>query len=120
MCQDNLGIVPVKIGLDNVVNHLEVEKNNLVAWNEMANAAQMEDLEQALSEIIDGLTNVSAKLAKTAGDLKDTDAGGPEVTITPFEAHEHEHERDHEHTHEHPHAHGGEQSHTHEHDKGHH
>ncbi len=115
MCQDNLGIVPVKIGLDNAVNHLEVEKSNLVAWSELANAAQMEELEQALSEIIDGLANVSTKLAKTASDLKDADAGGPEVTITPFEA-----GNEHGHDHEHPHAHGDEQSHTHKHDKDHH
>ncbi|MCL4539207.1 MAG: hypothetical protein M1378_06345 [Bacteroidetes bacterium] len=119
MCQNNLGIVPVKIGLDNVVNHLEVEKNNLLAWSELANAAHMDDLEKSLSEVIDGLANISAKLSKTADDLKDEDAGGSEITITPFEA-EHKHPHEHGHEHEHPHAHGDEESHIHKHDEGHH
>ncbi len=117
MCQNNLGVVPFKVGLDSIVKHLEVERSSLMAWSELAETGQISDVVGPLSEVAENLANAAAKLTsitKTLDEVSQDD----QVTITLLDDSEQGEEKASDH--EHPHAHGDDHSHIHKHDEDHH
>lgn len=104
MCQNDIGTVGLKVGLDGAANVLEAERTNLIAWQELARTAQLDEVSRRLDEVATALTQA----ARTLTEAGEACAGeSPGVTITPMEQkHRHgDHEHSHPHNHDHPHEH---------------